>query len=179
MKEYLPTIYVSILLIILAGIAFFVFRQIIRVRRIEGRFSRLQKKLQKEQGTAQEYYELGSLYLDKKLFVQAIQLFQKGLKKAEKEEIEPENIALIYNALGYSYYSQEQLDLAIRNYKEALKNYPDYVIALNNLGNAYEKKKLPSAALEAYQETLKYDPNNSVAKKRTDLLQKRLGTSPS
>ncbi|MDB9315240.1 tetratricopeptide repeat protein [Spirulina sp. CS-785/01] len=177
MKEYLPTLYVSILLVLLAGIAFFVFQQIIRVRRRESRFSRLQKKLQKEQGTAQEYYELGSLYLDKNLFVQAIQLFQKAIKKAEKEEVEPENIALIYNALGYSYYSQEQPDLAIRNYKEALKNYPDYVIALNNLGNAYEKKKQPAAALEAYQETLNYDPNNSIAKKRVESLQKRLGTS--
>lgn len=46
----------------------------------------------------------------------------------------------MYNALGFAYFSQEQYDIAIRNYKEAIKLYPEYTIALNNLGNVYEKK---------------------------------------
>ncbi|MGK7915980.1 MAG: tetratricopeptide repeat protein [Prochloraceae cyanobacterium] len=175
MDEMLPVIYLSVLLILLSGAAVFILLQIIKTRRLESTFSRLQKKLKQEKGTAQEYYELGSLYLQKKLFVQSISLFQKALK-AEKQ-IDPENQALIYNALGYAYLSQEQYDLAIRQYKEALKLYPEYIIALNNLGNAYERKQLTSQALQAYEEALKYDPQNSTAKRRAESLRKRLVVS--
>lgn len=172
MNETLPAVYISILLVILAIVAIFLFRQIFRSRQVENRFSQLQNKLKKEQGTAQEYYELAGIYLDKKLFVQAVKLLQKGLKMADN--IEPENKALIYNALGFAYFSQEQYDIAIRNYKEAIKLYPQYAIALNNLGNVYEKKQLVTQALESYQQTLEWEPNNKIAKKRVQSLEKRL-----
>ena len=175
MNENLPVIYLSGLLILLGIAAAFIVRQVIKTRQLESIFSKLQKKLKQEKGTAKEYYQLGSIYLDKKLFVQSITLFQKALK-AEKE-IEPENKALIYNALGYAYFAQEQYDLAIRNYKEALKIYPEYVIALNNLGNVYERKQLTAQALEAYEQALKYESNNPTAKRRAESLRKRLVTS--
>ncbi len=174
MNETLPVIYLSFLLILLAAIAIFIFQQVVKVRRRESNFSRLQEKLKNKKGTAKDYYELGSLYLDKKLFVQSIQLFQKALKVAGKQEVEPENQALIYNGMGYAYFAQEQYDLAIRQYKEALKFNPEYLIALNNLGNVYERKQLVAQALETYQQTLKYDPNNATAKGRADSLSKRL-----
>ena len=66
--------------------------------------------------------------------------------------------------MGYAYFAQEQYDLAIRQYKEALKCNPEYVIALNNLGNAYERKQLTAQALETYEQALTYDPKNSTAK---------------
>lgn len=172
MKESLPLIYLSGIVALLSITAIFVLLQIIKSRRVESRFSRLQKKLQEQKGNAREYYELGSLYLDKKLFVQSTSLLQKALKTGEK--IEPENKALIYNALGYSHFVQEQYDLAIRNYKEAIKLYPDYTIAINNLGNVYERKKMEPQALEAYEATLEYDPNNKIAKRRSESLRKRL-----
>jgi tetratricopeptide (TPR) repeat protein len=109
--------------------------------------------------------------------VQAVTLLQKALKTSEEEEVETENRALIYNALGFAYYSQEQLDLAIRNYKEAIKLYPEYTIALNNLGNVYERKQMIAKAVETYERTLKYEPTNSVAKKRADSLRKRFVAS--
>ncbi len=169
--EILPVIYLGVLLAILGAIAYFLLTQIFRTRRIESKLAKLQKKLKEGKGTAQEYYELGSLYLDKKLYVQSINLFQKALKS---EQIEPENLALIYNAMGYAYFAQEQYDLAIRNYKEALKLYPEYIIALNNLGNAYEKKQLTAQALETYTQTLQYDPENKIAKRRVESLRKRI-----
>lgn len=176
-EQSLPTVYVGILLVLLSGVAIFIFQQIFRTRRQETRFGKLQKKLQKEQGTAQEYYEMGSLYLDKQLYVQAVQIFQRALKFSDKEGVEAENIALIYNALGYTYFKQEQYDIAIRNYKDAIKRYPNYAIALNNLGNVYEKKQLTSQALEAYETTLEHEPDNTVAKRRVEALRKRLVTS--
>ena len=108
--------------------------------------------------------------------MQSLTLFQKALKD---KEIEPENKALVYNAIGYSYFAQEQYDIAIRQYKEALKIYPEYVIALNNLGNVYEKKQMIVKAVETYEEALKYEPNNKTASRRVESLKKRLVTSDS
>jgi tetratricopeptide (TPR) repeat protein len=172
MKETLPVIYISALLFLLILAAIFILREIIKTRRTESTFSRLQNKLKQEKGTSKDYYELGSLYLDKKLFVQSLNLFQKALKA--QKDLEPENQALIYNAMGYAYFAQEQYDLAIRQYKEALKLYPEYVTALNNLGNVYDRKQMTAKALETYEQALQYDPNNTTAKRRAESLRKRL-----
>lgn len=174
MESNLPVVYLSILLILLAGLAIFILQQVFKSRRLENTLNKLQKKLTSGKGTAQEYYQLGSIYLDKKLYVQSLGLFQKSLKASENDEIEPENLALVYNAIGFAYFAQEQYDLAIRNYKEALKYYPDYVIALNNLGNVYEKKQMITKAIETYEQTLKIEANNRVAQRRLDSLNKRL-----
>ncbi|MGL5077088.1 MAG: tetratricopeptide repeat protein [Waterburya sp.] len=177
MKENLPIVYISTLLAILVFAAIYILREVIKTRKQESTFSRLQNKLKNEKGTAEEYYELGSLYLDKKLFVQSVSLLNKALKA--NKELEPENQALIHNALGYAYFAQEQYDIAIRQYKEALKLYPEYVVALNNLGNVYEKKQMIVKAVEMYQEALKYEPDNSVAQHRVKSLEKRLVSSKS
>jgi tetratricopeptide (TPR) repeat protein len=170
MDNNLAVVYLSILVGILTLAAVSVFRQIFKTRKIEGSFARLRKKLEKEKGTTQEYYELASIYSEKKMYSQAIALFQKALKAAEEEE--EENIAPIHNGLGYVYFTQEQYDLAIRQYKEALKSKPDYVTGLNNLGHAYEKKKLTPQALQSYEEALKLAPNNSIAKRRAESLRR-------
>ncbi len=172
MDDNLPIIYLSGLLILLAGLAVFVIWQILKTRSLESTFAKLQRKLSSEKGSSQEYYELGSIYLDKKLYIQSVGLFQKALKV--NDGIEPENKALIYNALGYAYFAQEQYDLAIRNYKEATKLYPEYVTALNNLGNVYEKKQMVAKSVETYEQALKVDPKNNIAKRRSESLRKRL-----
>ncbi len=139
MDDSLPVLYLSGLLVVLGGLAVFVFSQVLKARRLETTLGKLQKKLKEQRGESKDYYQLGSLYLDKKLYAQSLTVFQKALK-AEKD-VEPENKALIYNALGYAYFAQEQYDAAIRHYKDAIKLYPDYVTALNNLANVYEKKQ--------------------------------------
>jgi uncharacterized protein HemY len=102
MDSNLAIVYLSILLTLLFGVSLIVFRQIFKNRKVENALSRLQKKLSKEKGTAQEYYELGSIYVDKKLYSQAITTLQQAIKAAEQEG--EENIALIYNALGFAYF---------------------------------------------------------------------------
>ena len=79
--------------------------------------------------------------------------------------------------MGYGYFAQEQYDLAIRNYKEALRLNPNYVTALNNLGHAYERKSLTAQALETYEQVLQSEPQNSTAKRRAESLRKRVITS--
>ncbi|WGV23745.1 tetratricopeptide repeat protein [Halotia branconii] len=170
MDNNLAVVYLSIFVGILAFAVVSIFRQIFKTRKRENAMSRLRKKLEKEKGTAQEYYELASIYSEKKVFSQAIALFQKAIKAAEEEQ--EEDSAPIFNGLGYVYFAQEQYDLAIRQYKEALKRKPDYVTALNNLGHAYERKKLTTQALQAYEEALKFAPNNTTAKRRAESLRR-------
>ena len=177
MNENLPVIYISALLAILVFAAVYILREVIKTRKQESTFSRLQNKLKKEKGSAEEYYELGSLYLDKKLFVQSITLLNKALKADKK--LAPENQALIHNAMGYAYFAQEQYDIAIRQYKEALKLYPEYVVAINNLANVYEKKQMIAKAVETYKEALQYDSENNIAQRRIKSLEKRLVPSKS
>jgi len=170
MDNNLAIVYLGILVGLLTFTLVGLSRQVFKTRKLESSLSRLRKKLEKEKGTAQEYYELASIYSEKKLFSQAIALFQRAIKAAEEEG--EENIAPIYNGLGYAYFVQEQYDLAIRQYKEALKNKPDYVTGLNNLGHAYERKKLTAQALQMYEEALKLAPNNSTAKRRAESLRR-------
>lgn len=175
MDNTLALVYLCILLALLSGAGFTILRQVFKTRKTENALSRLQKKLSKEKGTTQEYYELGSIYLDKKLYAQATEQFQKAIKAAELEG--EEKIALIYNALGFAHFAQEQYDLAIRQYKEALKYDPNYVTALNNIAHAYERKNLMTQALQAYEQVIQADPNNATAKRRSESLRKRLVTS--
>ncbi|MGB5963839.1 MAG: tetratricopeptide repeat protein [Coleofasciculaceae cyanobacterium] len=174
MENSLPLVYLSVLLGLLAFAGVSVIRQVLKTRKVETALTRLEKKLKEERGTVQEYYELGSIYSDKKMFAQSIMLFQKAIKGVDAEE---ENLAPVHNALGFAYFCQEQYDIAIREYKEALRANPEYVTALNNLGHVYEKKKLTNQALQMYEEALKYEPNNVISKRRAESLRKRLVTS--
>ncbi len=170
MNTDLPILYIGLLLVILVAAGGAVLRQILQTRKVENSLERLQSKLTKEKGTAQEYFELGSIYLTKRIYAQAIVQFKKALKD---DHISIEENALIYNALGFAHFSQEQYDLAIRQYKESLKANPDYVTALNNMGHAYERKQLMAQALEAYEQVLILEPENTTAKRRAESLRKR------
>ena len=80
MDNLLPSTYLLILVLLLAIAGAVVLRQILRTRTTEKQLSKLQSKLAQEKGTAQEYYELGSIYLKKQLFNQAAIYFKKALK---------------------------------------------------------------------------------------------------
>ncbi len=169
-----PVIYVAVLLALLSAAGVFLFQQVFKTRKLESALDRLQKKLTKEKGTALEYYELGSILLDKRIYVQAIANFQKAIKATE---LEGDSLAAVYNALGYAYFAQEQYDLAMKQYREALKLSPEYVTAMNNLGHAYERKQMSAKAVEMYEQALALEPKNETAKRRSESLKKRLAPS--
>jgi tetratricopeptide (TPR) repeat protein len=175
----LPLVYLTAFIALLAGSAVIVGKQVLKNRVLENDLGKLEKRVMADDCTAQEYYALASIYLDKRLFVQAVKLLQKALKSApttaDGESIN--DYAPVHNALGYAYECQEQFDLAIRNYKEAIKQDPTYVTAMNNLGHAYEQKKLMSQALESYEQALALEPKNETAKRRIESLRRRLVTT--
>jgi tetratricopeptide (TPR) repeat protein len=164
--------YLSAFLLLLSAAAFFIIKQIVKTQKIETALKKLEKKLKNERGTIPEYYELGSIYLEKKMFAQAIAMLKQAIK-IEDGAAEPE-ISPVHNALGYAYFGQEQYDLAIRQYKEAIKLEPEYVMAMNNLGHAYEQKKLMGQALDIYEQALVLEPDNETAKRRSESLRRRL-----
>jgi tetratricopeptide (TPR) repeat protein len=166
--------YLAAFLLLLSVAAFFIIKQILKTQRIENALKKLEKKLKSERGTIPEYYELGSIYLEKKMFAQAIVMLKKAVKI---ETAEVPEMAPVYNALGYAYFGQEQYDLAIRQYKEAIKLEPAYVMAMNNLGHAYEQKKMAPQALDIYEQALGFEPNNETAKRRSESLRRRLVVS--
>jgi tetratricopeptide (TPR) repeat protein len=173
-NQNLLTVYLGAFLLLLSVAAFFIVKQILKTTKIENSLKKLEKKLKSEPGTIPEYYELGSIYLEKKMFAQAIVMLKKAIKV--EGEGSPE-MSPVFNALGYAYFGQEQYDLAIRQYKEAIKLEPEYVMAMNNLGHAYEQKKLTSQALDIYEQALVLEPNNQTAKLRSESLRRRLVVS--
>ena len=170
----LLVVYLAAFLLLLSVAAVSILRQIIKTQKIENALNKLEKKLKAERGTIPEYYELGSIYLEKKMFIQAIAMFKKAIKleDADSPEMSP-----VYNALGYAYFGQEQYDLAIRQYKEAIKLEPAYVTAMNNLGHAYEQKKLSAQALAIYEQALAIEPENETSQRRSLSLRRRLVVS--
>jgi len=168
MDSLLAIAYLTTLVTILGVLGWLVFRQVYKSRQLELVITDLQPKLQKEKGQPDEYYRLGSVYLSKKLYIKAISEFEKALKAGGGD------MAEVHNAIGFAYFSQQQYDLAIRKYKEAIALQPEYIFAINNLGHVYEKKKLIPQALSAYQQVLEIAPDNETAKRRAVSLQKRV-----
>jgi tetratricopeptide (TPR) repeat protein len=168
MEGSLAIAYLVALLVLLGAVGVLIVRQILKNRSLESVISRLQPKLQKGKGEPEEFYELGSVYLKKKLYAKAISEFNNALKASDA------GIPQVSNAIGFAYFSQEQYDLAIKHYKEAIALAPDYVGALNNLGHAYERKKLIPQAISTYENVLELEPDNKTASRRLESLRKRV-----
>jgi tetratricopeptide (TPR) repeat protein len=168
MEDYLAIAYLGALVTLLGVVGWLIVQQILKNRRMEMVISDLQPKLQDVKGDPIEHYQLGSIYLRKRLYPKALSEFQRALKAGGTE------MAEIYNAIGFTYFAQKQFDLAIKNYKESLSLQPQYLAAWNNLGNVYESKKLVTQALESYEQALAIDPTNEVAQRRATALRKRI-----
>jgi tetratricopeptide (TPR) repeat protein len=175
MDNIVPLLYLSILLLALATLSVFIGGQILERKRIEDNLSNLQNKIRNNKADADDYYELGSIYLSKKLFDQAIMQFRYALQIWKNEDFE--GISNLYNTIGFTYAETEQYELAIYYYKEALKNDTEYTVALNNLGYAYEKQKMLKEAFNTYRQVIEKEPNNETALSRIQILKRRIPKS--
>ncbi|MBD3164937.1 tetratricopeptide repeat protein [Candidatus Woesearchaeota archaeon] len=64
---------------------------------------------------------------------------------------------LAYNGLGYAYTKKSNVDLAIYNYKKAIRLNPYYAVAHMNLGLAYMDKHNISLAIEEFKKAAEFD----------------------
>ena len=77
----LPQAYLTGLLVLLAGAAVVVARQILRVRRDEAALARLEAQGRDAESSVAELYELGSVQLRKRLYGQATETLKRAAKR--------------------------------------------------------------------------------------------------
>ncbi|MCO5548550.1 hypothetical protein L7F22_002010 [Adiantum nelumboides] len=164
-------LYLAALLGLVGVASYFVVKQVLIRRDLESAARDLQDRVRTGQALPVEYFELGAVMLRKKFYVLASRYLEQAIAKWDGD---PQDLAQVHNALGYSYVNDENVDRGIAEYQKALKLQPGYVVAWNNLGSAYEKKKNIQKALEAYEQALLFDPNNAVAKEYRDMLKERV-----
>lgn len=164
-------LYLAALLGLIGVGSFFVVRQLLIRRELESAAKDLQDRVRTGEALPVEYFELGAVMLRKKFFVLAAKYLEQAI---EKWDGDPQDLAQVHNALGFSLVSDGKIDKGIAEYEKAVKLQPGYVVAWNNLGSAYQKKKNLPKALKAYEQALFFDPNNNVAREYQDALKKRL-----
>ena len=107
--------------------------------------------------TAQIYYELGHLYMQKEDKLNSVSAFKLALER------EPEN-PFYNNSLGYAYAKAELYDDAIEHYQKAIAINPDSEwtsIVCQALGAIYAGSKGNiEAAISTYQAGIILDPKN-------------------
>ena len=107
--------------------------------------------------TAQIYYELGHLYMQKEDKLNSVSAFKLALER------EPEN-PFYNNSLGYAYAKAELYDDAIEHYQKAIALNPDSEwtsIVCQALGAIYAGSKGNiEAAISTYQAGIILDPKN-------------------
>ena len=168
--------YLIILFVILLIISIFVFRQFIRTRKEELNLVKFEQKGLDSLTKASELYEFGSIQIKKRLYKEATTTFLKAVEYYENEPNEAK--AIIENALGFSYATQNEFKKAIKHYKYAIKFLPEYTVALNNLASAQQRLLEYELAYATYKKVLEIDPNNKTAVKKSKELEKRNNYSP-
>jgi tetratricopeptide (TPR) repeat protein len=175
MSDLLPQAYLLGLIALLAGAAFVVGRQILRVRRDEMSLTRLGGEGGPKPSDAAGLYELASVQLRKRLYSQAADTLKQAVKLADSEKAPPEARAVIENALGFALAAQNKYPAAIKHYQTAIRCKADYPVALNNLAFALGKLQRPEEARSTYEQVLNLEPDNKTASKGLKTLKRRSG----
>ena len=171
METFLPYVYISVLLLILVALATTITQQVVKRQQIEQTLSNLLRDIRNEKASGEDYYNLGTIYLSKKLYDQAILQFRYALKTWDTGD--SPGLANLYNTIGFTYFETQQYDLAIYYYEEAIKINDSYVVARNNLAYAYEKQGRVEDAIQSYKKVLMFDSQNETAIDRLQTLQRR------
>jgi Flp pilus assembly protein TadD len=75
------------------------------------------------------------------------------------------------DSLGWVYFRQNRMDLAIKYLKEAADGLPNDPTIAEHLGDAYTKAGKVSEAVEVYRQALKLNPaNGDLQKKLSELI---------
>lgn len=103
----------------------------------------------------------------------------RGIRLEEAEELIKRALKLkpgsghIIDSLGWVYFRQGKLDLAIRYLEEAARALPDDPIVAEHLGDAYARQGLVKEAVEVYGRALNLSPDNEGLKRKISSLKDR------
>ena len=67
--------------------------------------------------------------------------------------------AILFNIQGVCYANQQQFDVAISSYQQAVKIQPDYTEVHYNLGVAFNNVGTPTQAISSYKRALEINPD--------------------
>ena len=149
-----------------------ILKQILNTQRLEKNIFKLQELVKKDDPSHEDCYQLGQLYLRKKLFFKAVVIFRKALKLWDPND--KIGLGNLYNAIGFTFFNLEEYDYAIYYYKVAIKIIPDHTLALVNLGYSFEKVNSSITGYNCYKAALFWDPYNELASTRFLVVEKKL-----
>lgn len=94
-------------------------------------------------------------------------LIDSGLENSQ-------TLVVAYNNRGNAHTRREEYDLAIKDYDECIKLYPDYARAFNNRGEAFAKKGEFSRAIADFDAAISFDQKyGSAFANRAQIYEKR------
>ena len=102
----------------------------------------------------------------------AQELFEKSLKR---ESISQEDLFHALNRVAISLRKQKKYDDAIRNYRKALKIYPDESAVHYNMGMVYMRKNESNEAKDCFKKAMKLNPDFVEAKTEIEKMRKAQG----
>jgi tetratricopeptide (TPR) repeat protein len=95
----------------------------------------------------------GDIYMARKMYREAIDMYREG----------PSDSAVVANKIGIAFHQMMQLELAKKNYEQAIKLNSKYPEAINNLGTIYYTQNKYRRAIGYYKRALKYSgPSASI-----------------
>ncbi|MBV9406370.1 MAG: tetratricopeptide repeat protein, partial [Acidobacteriaceae bacterium] len=116
--------------------------------------------IQDDPASAEAHYGLGSVYLAQQRNTEAQASFEQSIKLRSNY---PDTAPNAWNNLGLLATRQGRTDHAIVCFEEALRQNPEYWIALENLGNAYRQQKQWTAARTTLERALAMRPKDPEA----------------
>jgi tetratricopeptide (TPR) repeat protein/peroxiredoxin len=116
--------------------------------------------LEKDPESAEAHYLMGMTYLKKEMPNNARENFEQALKYPPAY---PDTWPNAWNNLGMLAAQAGQNDEAIKDLKEAIRQNPNNVIALDNLGSVYRRQGRWAEAQTALESALRADPEDADA----------------
>src|SRR5450432_66310 len=105
-------------------------------------------------------FMLGRIYIKLDRPLEEIKgFFSEAISIAENSNIDPVNIALIYNEFGSIYNDNNDLDNAVACYSKAIEYNPINAALYNNLGISYYYRNQMNEAHDKYIYAISLDPN--------------------
>lgn len=93
----------------------------------------------------------GDILMARKMYREAIDMYRQG----------PSNSPVLVNKIGIAFHQLQLLDLAKKNYEQAVKLDKKYGEAINNLGTIYYSQKSYRRAIGYYKKAIRISPSSA------------------
>ena len=124
--------------------------------------------------TSSEYYIRGLDFLNNGDFDRAIEDFKASLKNEPDNRNTKNKLFWAYCGRGNVYRKNNELDLAIQEYTEAIQLLPDHPTAYSSRAMTYDMKGESEKAIADWEVVLKFQPDDETTKELIEIARKEL-----